>query len=119
MADAGELKGRATLDTLSFVKSIQDLVTESNTSTQAIGKSFDQIGTAFSGIADALGKIGIASAVGKFADECLAAASASGKLEAAFKGILGPSEETEKIFNQISDLELHSMFDFEDVLGPA
>jgi len=117
--DAGELKATLSLENKQFLdamKGVQDAVDKG---TSGISAQFEAIGGTIEKIGGALASIGIGASIAKFGEECLAAANKTDKLYASFKALNGATEETQKVFEDISGLELKSMFDFEDVLGPA
>jgi len=118
-ADAGELKARATLDNAEFLSSLKDMANKTADQSREVAGAIDSISNAFSAVGNALAALGALGALGKFYSEALDAAAATDKLAAGFKAINGPSKETEEVFNSISDLEIKSLFDFEDTLGPA
>jgi hypothetical protein len=119
VADAGELKARATLDNAEFLSSLKDLTNQVGAQSKATADQIGAISDAFGAVGSAMAGIGAIGALGKFYDEALNAANATDKLAAGFKAINGPSEETAAIFEEISGLEMKSQFDFEDTLGPA
>lgn len=126
MADAGELKARATLDNVEFLKALKDMTNEVVKTSESSSKALEDISGGFAsitdtvgGVVDAIGKVGALAGLTAFAKQALDCANATDKLYASFKALNGPTEETKKIFDEMSGLEMKSMFDFEDTLGPA
>jgi hypothetical protein len=54
-----------------------------------------------------------------FGASALEAAKNTAHLEAAFKAINGPGADTNKLLDDLAGMEFHSLYDFEDTLGPA
>jgi hypothetical protein len=119
MADAGELKARATLENQQFLKAVGDMVAASQKGAKDSADRFEAIGSAITGISSALASLGALAGLTEFAKSALEAQEATAFLEDAFVALNGPTEETKKIFDELSDLEMKSMFDFEDTIGPA
>lgn len=119
MANAGDIQARATLDNTEFLGKIAEMAQKTQSSTQNIADQIGNLGKAWAAWETALGSFKFAGAMADFASETINAAGTLLKLHAGFVGVAGASEETEQAFQKISDLEMHSVFDFEDVLGPA
>ena len=116
---AGDVQARATLDNVEFLKALQDMANAVAAQTSAIAKQIGNLSSTFDSITGAITKIGALAGVTDFAKSFVDAAAAVGKLEAAFKNIAGPTEETAQAFEQIRDLQFNSIYSFEDTLGPT
>src|SRR5882672_3532083 len=119
MADAGELKARATLDNSEFLAALQGIAANVEKAVQTSSDTLKGMQEAFGKVTDAVGKLAALGGLTAFAKEALDAANQTAKLEAGFKAILGPGEETRALFEKLKGMELTSLFDFEKTLGPA
>ena len=119
MADAGELKARATLDNADFISALKELGNQIQQGTDSAAGRFEAMSGMLGKLGEALAGIGIGAAITKVGADALEAAGKVDKLHAAFVTLNGPTEETEAVFEKLSGLEMKSMFDFEDTLGPA
>jgi tape measure domain-containing protein len=119
MADAGELKARATLENQQFLKAVADMTRASQEAAQQTAQRFEAIGDAIGKVSGAVAAIGALGGLTAFGAAALEASHAVELLHGAFVALNGATAETEAIFENLSALEMKSMFDFEDTIGPA
>lgn len=118
-ADAGTLQIRALFDNAEFIGELKKTFKEVQDTAKKSQDSLESISNGFRGIMDAVAGLAALGGLAKFAGDALEISQTVGKLHAGFVALNGPTAETEKIFSDLSELEMHSLFDFEDVLGPA
>jgi tape measure domain-containing protein len=118
-ADAGELKARATLDNTEFLSALKEMVQSVQTQAQAASDKLDSMTGSLKALGEAALAIGIVDKIKDIGAEALATAEQMAKLKAGFEAVNGATEETNRVFNDLKELGLRSVFDFEDVLGPA
>jgi hypothetical protein len=118
-ADAGELKARATLDNTEFLSSLKDLVQQVQSNTETAASGINKISDAFGKVGEAMAALGALKGLESFIGDLSDTAKAVGKLQASFEAINGVTQETHDLFAGLQELNLHSTFDLEGVLGPA
>jgi hypothetical protein len=125
-ADLGDLVARILLDSKEFNAAMKGVEAQAEETSGKAGGFLSGIGGSLGGIAEtALGVVaglGMKEVLGWAIDlgpAMLEAASKTEHLATAFRAIAGPTEATAKLFDDLSNLEFHSLFDFEDTLGPA
>jgi len=125
-ADLGDLIARILLDNKEFNDALKEVEKQSEETSTKAGGFLSGIGDALGGIAETA--MGVAAGfklqeiidwAQNLAPAMLEAAAKTDHLAQAFRAIAGPTEETGKLFDDLSNLEFHSLFDFEDTLGPA
>src|SRR5262252_3478166 len=119
MADAGDIKARATLDNAEFMGALKAMGDEIGKSAQSAATSLQSITSGFGAITDALAGIGAAVGLSEFAKQCLDVTNKVDALSAAFKALNGPTQETADLLETLQGMEFKSLYDFEDTLGPA
>jgi len=119
MADAGELKAVVSAETSDFLSKMNELAEKVGETSDSVQERFDKMGESVEGINSILAKFGLGAGLAEIADGALEAATALGKLETAFDNLEGATEANLENFEAIKDLQLTSMFNFAETLGPA
>lgn len=117
--NAGDLWASLNLENSQFIKAMREAADSVASNTEKISEQFSSMGDFISAAGEALAAIGISKGLADFAGKAIEAATAVSKLEAAFIALNGPTEETQQLFEDLSDMELKSNFDFEEIIGPA
>jgi hypothetical protein len=119
MADLGDLVARILLDSKEFNVAMKGVEDQAQDTADKSGGAFAGIGGAITTVATAAAGLAVAFEFVEFGKAALEAATNTEHLAAAFRAIAGPTEQTAKLFDDLSNLEFKSLFDFEDTLGPA
>jgi len=117
--DAGALKATISLENKDFLKAMDQVTAAVEKGTAQAGGNFQALTGFAEQMSGALAAVGIAGGFLKVGEMALEAAKNVDSLKAAFEALNGATEETDKLFNDLQELEGASMFDFEDTLGPA
>ena len=115
----GGLLGWLGLDAKSFLDGLGKADQAVTDSAKTQESAFGDIGGSLDGIGKTLAGLGIGAGIAKLGSDALDVAAKTDKLHAGFVGLNGATAETEKLFSDISNMELAASFDFEDTLGPA
>lgn len=119
MAGIGDLWASLNLENSQFIKGMKEAADSVAQNTETISKQFSGIGAVADAMGEALAAIGVSGGLTALAGKAIEAATAVSKLEASFNALNGATAETEQLFQDLQDMEAKSIFDFEEVLGPA
>lgn len=121
-ADLGDLIARVLLDSKEFTTAMQGVETQAKDTADKASGSMSGMGSAMDLLTGGAIALAGAFAVDKLLDfggAALEAAQKTEHLEAAFRAINGPTKETNELLATLTGMEFHSLYDFEDTLGPA
>ena len=119
MADAGDIKARALLDSTDFISALQDLGKQIQSGVETASSQFEKFSAVIEGVGTAVAALAEAFAALDFAKKALDASLAFQKLQASLEAMLGPGEDAKKLFESLDQLQFHSLDSLEQNLGPA